>query len=85
MQIPIEVTAMLNKLARKTLDECLARALAQPLGEMAAAESELNFASGLISYALFCDDITFEQSRLLQMRVAAARQRRSVVLRSAAA
>lgn len=77
---------MFNQTAKKVFDESIERALAVPPGELVAAEAELNYASGMVSYALFRGDITHEQAELMHMRVRAARQRRvALLIRQAAA
>jgi len=71
---------MFNQTAKKVFDESIDRALAVPPGDLVAAEAELNYASGLVSYGLFAGDITHEQAELMHMRVRAARHRRIALL-----
>lgn len=71
---------MFNPTAQKVLDESIGRALAVPPGELVASETELSYAAGLISYALFNGDITHEQSQLMHMRLQSARHRRVALL-----
>lgn len=80
MHDPTEETTMFNQTAQKVFDESIDRALALPPGDLVASEAELNYASGLVSYALFRSDITHEQAELMHMRVRAARQRRVALL-----
>lgn len=71
---------MFNPTAQKTFDESIDRALAGPPGELVASESELSYAAGMISYALFRGDITHEQAQLMHMRLQSARHRRVALL-----
>ncbi|MEX5343067.1 hypothetical protein [Pseudomonas sp. I2] len=71
---------MFNPTARKVFAESIDRALAVPPGELVASETELSYAAGMVSYALFRGDITHDQAKLMHMRIHAARQRRVALL-----
>jgi len=71
---------MFNPTARKVFDESIERALAVLPGELVASETELSYASGMVSYALFRSDITYDQAQLMHLRIQAARQHRVALL-----
>ena len=71
---------MFNQTAQKVFDESIDRALAVPPGELVASETEMSYAAGLISYALFSGDISHEQAQLMHMRIHSARARRVALL-----
>ncbi len=71
---------MFNPTAQKVFDESIDRALAVPPGGLVASETELSYAGGLVSYALFRGDITHDQAKLMHMRIQAARHRRVALL-----
>lgn len=47
---------------------------------LVASETEMSYAAGLISYALFSGDISHEQAKLMHMRIHSARARRVALL-----
>ncbi|HDS0940916.1 TPA: hypothetical protein QDZ12_004214 [Pseudomonas putida] len=71
---------MFNPTAQKVFDESIDRALAVPPGELVTSETELSYAAGMISYALFRGDITHDQAKLMHMRIQSARHRRVALL-----
>ncbi|UJW20806.1 MULTISPECIES: hypothetical protein [Pseudomonas] len=67
---------MFNQTAQTVFDESIERALAVPPGELVASETELSYATGLVSYALFRGDISHDQAHLMHLRIRAARESR---------
>ncbi|MNJ10047.1 hypothetical protein D3C77_42010 [compost metagenome] len=67
---------MFNQTARQLFDERINKAMEMPPGELVASESELNYAAGMVSYAMFRKDISHEEAQLMHLRIQSARQNR---------
>jgi hypothetical protein len=67
---------MFNSTARAVFDERLKKIHAMPAGDLVGSESELNYLTGLVSYALFSGDIGHEESGQMISSLTAARSAR---------
>lgn len=67
---------MFNTTARAVFDERLKKIHAMPSGDLVGSESDLNYLAGLITYALFSEDISHEESSAMHSCLHAARAQR---------
>jgi hypothetical protein len=67
---------MFNSTARAVFDERLKKIHAMPAGDLVGSESELNYLTGMVSYALFTGDIGHEESGQMISSLTAARSAR---------
>ena len=67
---------MFNKTARITFEEQLEKVRNLPANDLVGSESELCYAAGMVSYALFSGDIDHTTAALLHHRISAVRSNR---------
>lgn len=64
---------MLNEQASAFFAERIKKVRSMPANQLAGTENELGAAWGLIAYAFFCGDITYEEHKLLNLHITEAR------------